>query len=94
MRRERTKQTFKLRLLAFVLALMLVWYCLHPAPRPVARTKREDESPDEKKLEAEPRFHGAALWPVALGLHGARLADQPSPTEDEDDFDWPDLIDG
>jgi hypothetical protein len=49
MRREQTKQTLKLRLLALVLALSLVWYSLNPAPRPVTRKKLKEELPDEKK---------------------------------------------
>lgn len=94
MKKMRTEQTFKLRLLAFVLALALLWYSLNPAPRPITRTKREDEVPDEKKREAELLLPGVTLLPVMLGTHKARLGDKPLPMQDEDDFDWPDLIDG
>jgi hypothetical protein len=93
MRKERTKQTYKLRLLAFVLALALLWYSLDPAPGSIARTTREDEVPDEKKREAEPQFQRAAIWSVVFGALGAGSADRPLPNQDEDDFDWPEFID-
>lgn len=88
-----TKHSFKLRLLAFVLALALVWYILNPAPRPITRIKREVEPPDEKKREAEPQLQRAAILPLAVGTLGAGFVDHPLPHQDEDDFDWPDLID-
>jgi hypothetical protein len=80
-------------LLAFVLALALLWYSLNPTPRPIARIKREDELPDEKKREAEPQLQRAAILPIVFGTLGADLADKPLLKQDEDDFDWPDLID-
>jgi hypothetical protein len=90
MRRERTKQTLKLRLLALVLALALVRYSLNPAPKPIVRKKQEAEPPDEKKRNVEPRSVPTAL-PVAF-----RPAVEPSPPADdgEDDFEWPEFIDG
>ena len=88
MRRERTKQTLKLRLLAFVLALALVWYGLNPAPRPVIRKKREAEPPDEKKRKVESLSMPATL-PVAF-----RPAAGPPPLADDDDFEWPEFVDG
>jgi hypothetical protein len=95
MSRVRAKQTLKLRLLAIVLALALIWYSLNPAPRVSTRTKREDELPDEKKREAEQRLQRAAIWPVNFGTMGAGLGAIPSPNQDEeDDFDWPEFIDG
>jgi hypothetical protein len=93
MRKTRTEQTFKLQLLAFVLALALLWYSLNPTPRPVARIKREDEVPDEKKRQAEPQFSRAAIFPITFGMLGADSVDTPLPNQEEDDFDWPDLID-
>jgi hypothetical protein len=93
MRRERTKQTLKLRLLAFVLALALVWYSLNPAPRPVIRKKREAEPPDEKKRSVGPQAMSATL-PVALMPAGEGAEPLPPPEEDEDDFEWPEFIDG
>lgn len=94
MRREYTKQTLKLRLLAFVLAGALAWYSLNPAPRPITRTRREEEVPDELKRELEPRLHAAASFPARLETLGAGLENTPSPNEDEDDFEWPEFIDG
>jgi uncharacterized protein YydD (DUF2326 family) len=63
MSRERTKQTFKLQLLAFVLAIALLWSSLDPAPRPLVRITREEEPPEEKKREAEPQLQRATIWP-------------------------------
>ncbi|HEX8775158.1 MAG TPA: hypothetical protein VF735_16405 [Pyrinomonadaceae bacterium] len=94
MRRAYTKRTFKLRLLAFVLASALAWYSVNPAPRPFTRIRREDELPDEWKRELEPGLHGAAISPVALGTSGTALEQTPLPDQDEDDFEWPDFIDG
>jgi hypothetical protein len=94
MRRERGKQTFKLRLLAFVLVLLLVWYSLNPAPRPVARRKKEPEPPDEKKRTVEPRGVPATL-PSAFGPAWEPMRPSPPADEDdEDDFEWPEFIDG
>ena len=93
MRKERTEQTFKLHLLAFVLALALIWYSLNPASGPIARLKGEVEPPDEKKREAEPQLQRAASLRAVIKALGAGSADKPLPNQDEDDFDWPDLID-
>lgn len=90
MRRERTKQTLKLRLLAFVLALALVWYSLNPTPRPVTRKKREAEPPDEKKRNVEPRSMPATLPAAFSAMSGAA---GPMPSSDDDDFEWPEFID-
>jgi hypothetical protein len=94
MRRVQTKQTFKLRLLAFVLALALVWYSLNPAPCSIDQGRREDEVPDEKRLEAEPRLQGATISPVLLAMPGAGLGDKPVSNQGEEDFEWPEFIDG
>lgn len=91
MRRERNEQTLKLRLLALVLALAIVWYSLNPTPRPIVRKKRDEEPPDEKKPNVEPRRMPATL-PVAFGM--IRAAAGPLPSSDEDDFEWPEFIDG
>lgn len=55
MRRALTKQTIKIRRLAFVLALALLWYGLNPAPSPFILKKREAEPLDEKKRNLEPQ---------------------------------------
>ncbi|MGB7923552.1 MAG: hypothetical protein WCF57_09940 [Pyrinomonadaceae bacterium] len=94
MRNGRTEQTLKLQLLAFVLALALVWYSLNPTPpRPMARIKREDDVPDEKRREVEPQLQRATILPIVIGTRRAGSTANPLPNQDEDDFDWPDLID-
>jgi hypothetical protein len=96
MRRERVKQSFKLRLLALVLALALLWYSLNPAPGRVERVKRDEEVPDGKKREAEPRLQGGAVFPGLLAMPGARPWDEIvlNRDDEDDDFDWPEFIDG
>lgn len=91
MNREQTKQTFKLQLLAFVLALAILWYSLNPAPSPVLRKKREAEPHDEKKRTIEPRSMPANL-PIVLKPMG-KMA-EPFPIPDEDEDEWPEFIDG
>jgi len=93
MRRTQTKQTLKIRLLAIVLTLAVVWYSLNPAPRPVTRKKLKEELPDEKKRNVEPRSMPATL-PVAFSPTRDMTEPFPSPDEDEDDFEWPEFIDG
>ena len=92
MRRVQTKQTFKLRLLAFILALAILWYSLNPALRPLVRKKKEAEPPDEKKRNVEPQGKPATLPPAFMSPieNAERL---PLPDED-DDFEWPEFIDG
>jgi hypothetical protein len=95
MQRQTIKQTLKLRLLAFVLALALVWFSLNPVPASGAQLKREDEPPDEKKREAEPLLQRTASLPLVFGTQGAGLRATQSANQDaEDDFDWPEFIDG
>ena len=93
MRRVQTRQTFKLRLLAFVLALALMWYSFNPTPRPITRIKREDELPDEKKRKVAPQSMAATL-PLAFRPMGEIENVLLSPDADEDDFEWPEFIDG
>ena len=93
MRRAQTKQTLKLRLLAFVLALALVWYSLNPAPAPMIRRKQDGEPPEEKKRNLEPQNIPMTL-PLAFSSLWEMAAPSPPPDEDEDDFEWPEFIDG
>jgi hypothetical protein len=88
----RRVQTLKLRMLAVVLALALLWFSLNPAPRPIIRKKREAEPPDEKKRTIEPRSMAATL-PIVLKPHGEIVQPFPLP-DDEDEFEWPEFIDG
>ena len=91
MRRELTRQTIKLRLLALVLALALLWYSLNPVPATPIRRKRDDELPDEKKRNLEPQS-----MPVTLPVGFRPILDIAAPlaSSDEDDFEWPEFIDG
>lgn len=93
MRREQTKQAFKLQLLAFVLALAILWYSVNPAPRPFTRRKQEDEPPDEKRQNVESQRMPATLL---LGFRPLVEASEilTPPDEDVDDFEWPEFIDG
>lgn len=91
--RERTKQTFKLRLLAFVLALAIVWYSLNPVPAPILRRKRNDDLPDEKKRNLEPQSMPATV-PLVFRPTGGTAKTLPSTYKDQDDFEWPEFIDG
>lgn len=91
--REQNKHTFKLRLLALVLVLALAWYSLNPAPAPVIRPKREDELPDEKKRKVGPQIEKAAILSATFGLLGEEMVSS-WPTDEGDNFDWPEFIDG
>lgn len=93
MRRIQTKQTLKLRLLAIVLAVALVWYSLNPALTPITRRKRDDELPDEKKRNVEPHSMPATL-PVIFRPVGGMAEPLILIDEDEDAFEWPEFIDG
>jgi hypothetical protein len=93
MRIAQTKQSFKIRLLALVLVLALVWYSLNPLPTPIIRRKRDDELPDEKKRHLDPHSMPSSL-PFAFGSTGKIAASSLSSDENEDDFVWPDFIDG
>lgn len=94
MRNERTKQTLKLRLLALVLVLALVWYSLNPAPRPISLRKLEDEPADEKQRIAEPQNMAAATLTAVFKPTGEATEALSSSDEGVDDFDWPEYIDG
>lgn len=91
MRREQNKQTFKLQLLAFVLALALLWYSINPAPSPVSRNKSEGELPDEKRRELEPKLQRGHTPPVSSKTFESSSMSTSAP--DEDDFEWPEFID-
>jgi hypothetical protein len=94
MRRAQTKQAFKIRVLALVLALALIWYSLNPVPRPVSHCKREDDPPDEKKRNVEPQSMAATL-PLGFSLMEARAEPLTSRDAGDDaDFQWPEFIDG
>lgn len=93
MYREQTKQTLKLRLLAFVLAVALVWYSFNPSQRPVYRHKKEDPD-EEKKRNVQPQKTAVAALPVMFWPSGKVVEMLKTSDEDVDDFDWPEFIDG
>jgi hypothetical protein len=93
MNKGQTKQTLKLRLLAIVLTMALIWYSLNPMPAPTVRRNRDEELPDEKKRNLEPDSMPATL---SIAFSPFRKIAEPlsSIDEDEDDFEWPEFIDG
>lgn len=93
MYREQTKQTLKLRLLAFVLAVALVWYSFNPSRRPVHCNKKEDPD-EEKKRNVQPQKMAAAALPVMFRPSETIVEILETSDEDLDDFDWPEFIDG
>jgi hypothetical protein len=93
MRRVLNKQTLKLQLLALVLALAIIWYSLNPAPISITHSKRKDVPPDEKKRNVEAQSM-PATWSLALMPSGESFKPLPPPSEDEDEFEWPEFIDG
>jgi hypothetical protein len=92
MRSAQTKQTLRLRLLAFVLALALIWYSLNPLPKPLVRRQQEAEPPEEKKRNLEPQ----RLLPATLSavFRPTEEVAERLQFSDEDDFEWPEFIDG
>jgi len=94
MRRERTRQTLKLQMLALVLALALLWYSINPAPSPVKRYVPDDELPDQKRRELEPQLQRADALSTAFKTFEMAGRGTPASNEDEDDFEWPEFIDG
>jgi hypothetical protein len=89
------EQGLKLRLLALVLALVLFWYSLNPAPYTAARRQSRDNLPDPKKRTPEPQSREAS---PSLQFYRLTRLDtseaESSPDEESDDFDWPEFIDG
>jgi hypothetical protein len=94
MRANRTRQTAKLRLLAFVLAVALTWYSINPAPEFVPQWKTNDEPPEAKRRERPTDNIGFTLSAVARVKTSLEdpciLPDDP---ESPDDFEWPEFID-
>jgi hypothetical protein len=76
-----------------VLALLLVWYSLNPTPRAIVREKWEDEPPDEKKQNLETQGMPATS-PIAFRRLGELDETPPSSDKGEDNFEWPEFIDG
>lgn len=95
MRRAEPKRSFKLQMLALVLALVLIWYSLNPAPGPVRSYRPEEELPDEKRREVEPQILSAGAVPKADArpLAGPEISSAFNDDDEMDDFEWPDIID-
>lgn len=94
MRRKQTKQTFKLQLLALVLTLALLWYSINPAPSPVKRYMSDDEPPDQKRRELEPQLQRADARSTAFKTFEIAGRGTHASNDNEDDFEWPEFIDG
>jgi hypothetical protein len=75
------------------LSLALVWYSINPVPIPTIRLKRDNEPPDEKKRNLEPNTMSENLS-VAFKSIVETSGPLSSADENEDDFEWPEFIDG
>lgn len=93
MSRKQNKQTFKLQILALVLAVALLWYSINPAPSPIKRNKPKDEPADEKRRELEPQLRSSDAKPASLKAFKIDGKGASAAIEDEDDFKWPEFID-
>jgi hypothetical protein len=95
LRKDKIEQNFKLRLLALILALVLLWYSVNPAPYTPTRRESKDNQPDAEKRPPEPQ---ARLAPPSLQFYRItgreKSVEEIVPEEDSDDFDWPEFIDG
>jgi hypothetical protein len=80
LREDPSRQTFRLRVLALVLALALTWYSANPAQGATVRRRRPTgDGPDEKRRPARPPAGGRAALPTA--------------EEDiSDELDWPEYV--
>jgi len=90
---DRFRQAIRLRLLALVLAFVLTWYALNPAPGAVRTDVRETEPPDENRCEAKTALRASHRpeW-AETGVRGSSL-NPPSRKEDMDELEWPEIID-
>jgi hypothetical protein len=96
MRERQAREMIKLHVLALVLALVLTWYALNPAPGSMQRLERDDETPEEKRREKK----SAASRSFELMNHELRGSDDlmrksmvNRGIEDIDDLEWPEVID-
>lgn len=96
MRERQAREIIKLRMLALVLALVLTWYALNPAPGSMQRLERDEETPEEKRLEKKLRASvGRELMSRELSgsadVIGKSMVNRG--IEDIDDLEWPEVID-
>jgi hypothetical protein len=94
MREERFRQAIRLRMLAFVLALILTWYALNPAPGSMTGIKRDEGQPDEKRREARSPS-GLNCDSVWTGANATETSSDPflSAGQNIDELEWPEVID-
>ena len=99
MREEQSRRELRRRLLPFVLALMLWWYTVNPAPTPLPRRSHggaEDEA--EREAEEAPVRRQTRtvnderdLWGTTALSQGSN-AQGAAPVEPEE-LDWPEYLD-
>lgn len=94
MRDERFRQAIRLRMLAFVLALILTWYALNPAPSSMTGVKRDEGQPDKKRREARSPsgLNCDSVWTKANATE-TTSAPFLSAGQNIDDIEWPEVID-
>lgn len=91
MAKQDSKRRIKLWLLAFVLAIVLTWYSINPAPVPIRQRERKDDPPDDARRQAHAHIGGTSLWFGSRATlqfetwHAAAAADDDMP-------DWPEYI--
>jgi flagellar biosynthesis/type III secretory pathway M-ring protein FliF/YscJ len=90
--KEQFIHQIRLRLITLVLALLLTWCAMNPAP--VQRVRRGEEQPDEKRREAKspPGVNFEQTPPQATAMKS--VPDSFSSAGlDVHDLEWPDVID-
>lgn len=91
MSKEETKREIKLWLLALALAVVLTWYVINPAPGPIRLHKRDDNTPDADRSEAQAQITGTSLrFGTKSAIHP--MAALFSAVADDDLPDWPEYI--
>jgi hypothetical protein len=106
MRERQAGEIIKLHMLALVLALVLTWYALNPAPGSMQRLERDEETPEEKRREKKSSpsmslesmsLESMSLESMSPELRGSddvmRKSRVNREIEDIDDLEWPEVID-
>jgi hypothetical protein len=101
MRERQAGEIIKLHMLALVLALVLTWYALNPAPGSMQRLERDEETPEEKRREKKSSpsmsLESMSLESMSPELRGSddvmRKSTVNRGIEDIDDLEWPEVID-
>lgn len=91
MSREKTKQRFKLWLLALALSLALTWYIINLAPGSIHLHKTDGHTRDADRHRAQAQIGGRSrrfeVRPAILPVVAPVL-----PATDDDLTDWPEFI--